>query len=789
MGKESERSARASGASRRAADEARWRASEARLNAIFQSEPECVKVVAADGRLLEMNRAGLAMLEAESLEQVQRQGLLAFVVPEHRAAFRELHRKVMNGERGELEFEVIGLKGGRRRLETRAVPLRETGREVTGLLGITRDITERWRALQALAASEQRYRYLFEFSPTPMWVRHRDTLRFLAVNDAAVKLYGYTRAEFLSMTTFDLRDPQDREAYRRLLASRDENADYMANRHRHRKKDGNYLEVEVHSRFIEFDGQPARLVMVHDITERVQAEHALRESEERYRRLVEMVPNPILLRRGARVWFANPAALRFFGANSEAELVGKPYLDLVHPDERAAAQERMDRIDMSHQPTPPQLRKFVRLDGSLAYGESRGAPYPHRGEMLCLIAIHDVSERQKAEEALAAEHNLLRCVLDALPDHVYVKNRERRYVLMNVAGLLARNCPADQDVSGKTVFDLLPPEAAALSDAEDRRILETGEPIIGREQFIVLPDGEVRWYLTSKVPLRDATGAITGVIGINHDVTELRRSAQTILRLNAELEQRVIERTHQLEAANHELESFVYSVSHDLRAPLRSIAGFTQALFEDCHERLDETGRDYLARVRRATERMSGLIEDLLALSRVSQAKMRRTVVDLSALAADIAAELGRQEPERRVAVTIAPELRADGDPSLLRIALHNLLHNAWKFTSRTEHPTVEVGCTVHEGRPAFYVRDNGAGFEMAYAGRLFGAFQRLHAESEFPGTGIGLATVQRIIRRHGGEVWARAAVNRGATFYFTLGAAAPAEAAPRADPGQTESQ
>lgn len=749
----------------------RLRASEVRLNAIVDSEPACVKIVAPDGRLVEINRAGLAMLEADTIEQIGRRGLLEFVVPEHREAFRELQRKVMGGESGELEFEVVGLKGGRRRLHTHAVPLRETGGEVSALLGVTRDVTEQWRLMHTLVSSEQRYRYLFEFNPTPMWVRHRDTRRFLAVNDAAIKLYGYSREEFLSMATDDLRGPEDREAYRRMVESRDEGADYMANRHRHRKKDGTYLEAEVNSRFIEFDGMPARLVMVNDVTERVRAEQALRESEERYRRLVEMSPSPILLRRGEFVWFANPAAVKFFGASSDAELVGRPYLDLVHPDDHAVVRERMRAIDVSHHPTGSEPRKFLRCDGQIVYGEVSGSPFPYQGGTLGIVTIHDVTERRRAAEALARERNLLRSVIDALPDPVYVKDRDRRYLFMNASGLLVRGLPTDADLQGKTAFDILPPELAAQFDADDRRVIETGEPIIEREQAIELPGGETRWYLTTKVPLRDASGAIIGVIGVNHDVTEIRRNDDTIRRFNAELEQRVAERTRQLEAANRELESFAYSVSHDLRAPLRSIAGFSQALLEDYRERLDETGLDYLRRVRNAAQRMAGLIEDLLALSRVSRIQMRSVPVDLSAMAEEIAEELRRQGPERSVTFTIAPTLQARGDPSLLRLVLQNLMHNAWKFTSRRRHATVEVGGITHRGQPAYYVRDNGAGFDMAYAGRLFGAFQRLHAEADFPGTGIGLATVQRIIHRHGGEVWAEAAVDRGATFFFTLGA------------------
>jgi hypothetical protein len=224
-----------------------------------------------------------------------------------------------------------------------------------------------------------------------------------------------------------------------------------------------------------------------------------------------------------------------------------------------------------------------------------------------------------------------------------------------------------------------------------------------------------------------------------------------------------------LEAANKELEAFSYSVSHDLRAPLRSIDGFSQALLEDCVDQLDEEGKDNLQRVRAATQRMGELIDDMLNLSRVARKEIRVETVDLSAMAQTIAAELRRSQPERQVELVIAEGMVADGDSGLLKAALENLLGNAWKFTGKRSEAKIEFGITRQDGISAYFVRDNGAGFDPAYADKLFGAFQRLHDAHEFIGTGIGLATVQRIIHRHGGQVWAESEVGKGATFYFTL--------------------
>lgn len=247
------------------------------------------------------------------------------------------------------------------------------------------------------------------------------------------------------------------------------------------------------------------------------------------------------------------------------------------------------------------------------------------------------------------------------------------------------------------------------------------------------------------------------------------RAEAKLRRLNRELEGRVSQRTAQMETANKELEAFAYSVSHDLRAPLRGIDGFSQALMEDYGEQLDDTGRHYLSRVRAGTQRMGMLIDDLLRLSRVSRAQMQWGPVDLGSMAKSILDELRQQDPGRQVAVRIQEGLQASGDAHLLRIALDNLLGNAWKYTSRHAGARIEMGSQATDGGRAFFVKDDGAGFDMAYAHKLFGVFQRLHGADEFPGTGVGLATVARIIHRHGGRIWAEGAPEKGATFFFTL--------------------
>lgn len=253
----------------------------------------------------------------------------------------------------------------------------------------------------------------------------------------------------------------------------------------------------------------------------------------------------------------------------------------------------------------------------------------------------------------------------------------------------------------------------------------------------------------------------------------LRIAAEEAQRaLAAELEQRVAQRTAELAVTNRELESFAYAVSHDLRTPLRALDGFSQALLEDYADRLDDAGKDFLDRIRRGSQRMGDLIDALLDLSRVSRGELQRERVNLTALATDILQMLRQGAPERQVRAVVRPEMTATGDPRLLRALLQNLLANAWKFTAKRTDACIEFATEADDGRPhpVFVVRDNGAGFDMAYSSKLFGAFQRLHTNKEFEGTGVGLATAQRIVHRHAGEIWARSAPEQGAAFYFTLG-------------------
>ncbi len=341
-------------------------------------------------------------------------------------------------------------------------------------------------------------------------------------------------------------------------------------------------------------------------------------------------------------------------------------------------------------------------------------------------------------------------------------------------GMIQWANPAELELLGYTRGEYVGKIATAFyaDPAEGREVLarlERGETLRNHPTKLRARDGSFRDVLISS-SADNCDGKFLRALLFTQDITGRKQAEEEIFRLNQELEQRVQQRTAQLEAANKEMESFSYSVSHDLRAPLRALRGFSEVLLEVHAAQLDASGQDLLRRACGAVSQMERLIEDLLKLAQVSRADLQSDEVNLSSLAAEIAGELAATDSFRAVKFDIAPDCTAVGDPRLVRLALDNLLRNAWKFSGKTPDARIEFGKTHANGKePAFFVRDNGAGFDMAYAKKLFGVFQRLHPASKFPGTGVGLATVQRIINRHGGRAWAEGAVNKGATFYFTL--------------------
>jgi PAS domain S-box-containing protein len=360
----------------------------------------------------------------------------------------------------------------------------------------------------------------------------------------------------------------------------------------------------------------------------------------------------------------------------------------------------------------------------------------------------------------------LLALIDNTSAVIYMRDLDGRYMLVNREYERLFDVHREEIV-GLTDHDLFPADIADDFRANDLRAAVSGGPV-QMEETAPGEDGP-HTYITVKFPLRDDTGRAYAVAGISTDITDRIRAEEQVHQLNAELERRVRERTAELEASLRELDAFAYSVSHDLRAPLRSLDGFAEVLMEDYADRLDDEGQQHLRRIQANVGRMAQLIDDLLELSRANRTELHRGRVDMGVQARAIIDELRAAEPDRRVNVLIGDGLIGTGDPHLIRVALDNLLANAWKFTGGRDPATIEVGAHERNGELVFFVRDNGAGFDMRYVDRLFDPFQRLHATADFEGSGIGLAIVHRILARHSGRIWAESVPDRGATFFFTL--------------------
>jgi PAS domain S-box-containing protein len=520
-----------------------------------------------------------------------------------------------------------------------------------------------------------------------------------------------------------------------------------------------------------------------------QKEQQLHESEERYRRLIEFCPDAFLVECDGELMFANITAARLLGAESAEELVGKSIKEFVDANYWEALQERLAGLHKNgttffwrsvergnvQKPNedgvafPFVESRFVRLDGSAVDVDVAAAPLTLQQRQAVQIIVRNITDRKLAEEALQQSEERLRLLLENVKDYaIYMLDPQGKIVTWNPGAEKVEGFRAEE-IIGKHFSAFFTPEDVASGVPREalKRAAREGRAL--NEGWRVRKDGSRFWSQGVITALYDEEGKIRGYSKIAHDMTKQKEIEESTHQLNDQLEERVLRRTAQLESANKELEAFSYSISHDLRAPLRHIAGYVEILQNEAAARLDDTSRQYLQTIAVATKTLGNLIDALLAFSRMGRAEMSQQRVNLASLVEEARLELRRDLEGRNIAWQFGPLPETQGDPVMLRQVIINLLSNALKFTRPRPQAKIEVSALDSENEIVFFVRDNGVGFDMNYADKLFGVFQRLHSANEFEGIGIGLANVRRIVHRHGGRTWAESKPEGGATFYFSI--------------------
>lgn len=589
-------------------------------------------------------------------------------------------------------------------------------------------------------------------------------------NPWAERIFGWTREEALGKDVTELIVPEEiRPRIGTALEELVSRAQIETGVNENVTKAGQRITCEWHDALLR--GEDGKVVgiltMVLDVTDRASAESGLRASRRRLVRLLERLPVATAVVRGnGTIESFNNRATELFGVDATAVTTFSAFLEQLLPEgeERRTVERALERLQSaaaSGEPEPSILLAARRRDGR----EMVVAADCVVVDDLVVWTALDLTEGLR----LQAERARLGRIIEDSIDEVYV---------FDAATLRFRSANRSaRDNVGYTMEELrertpleLKPELSEAAFLRTLAALRNGASRGARFETVHRRKDGSTYPVEAQLQL-SAEGGDPVFVAIIQDISVRRRAEEAIRELNAELEVRVRARTSELEEANRELESFAYSVSHDLRAPLRAMDGFSQLLVEEYGGRLDAEGRRYLARIREGAQRMGHLVDDLLRLSRVARTELNREPVDVSALALEILGELRTAEPGRRVGAVVASGLVAQADRDLLRILLENLIQNSWKFTVRRDDARIEIGAEGEGPDATFFVRDNGAGFEMAFAAQLFKPFSRLHAPSEFAGTGIGLAIVDRIARRHGGRVEGFGTPGEGATFRFRLGA------------------
>ncbi len=590
--------------------------------------------------------------------------------------------------------------------------------------------------------------------------------RIIYVNDKFCAISKYTREELIGQDHRIINSGHHSKEFIRELWTTIARGGVWKGEIKNRAKDGRFYWVDTTLvPFLDERGKPRHYVAIRaDITERKRAEEALRESEELFAKSFRLSPDcVVIVRLPDRVVIqANDALCQLWNCRPE-EIVGKPtpdYTSWLSEEERQAF---MDILRATGECLNYET-KFRMADGRMLAFNVSSRMITFNGESCVLSVMRDITVRKRIEIAAAQ----LAAIVESSEEAMIGKDLSGVVTSWNAGAEKTFGYTAAEMV-GQPILRLIPPDRHD-EEASIMSCIRRGESVATFDTVRTRGDGSPIDVAVTVSAIRGPGGNVVGASKVARDITGRKHAEEQISRLNAELEQRVAVRTAQLAAANSELEAFSYSVSHDLRAPLRAVDGFSRILVEDYGPQLPAEARRYLDTIRGGAQRMGTLIDDLLTFSRLSRSELSKRAVDVARLVREVLDDFTALRAGREIELKIGELPVCSGDPALLKQVWINLLSNALKYTRTRRPAVVEIGCERQNGENVYFIRDNGAGFDMRYADKLFGVFQRLHRAEDYEGTGVGLAIVQRVIHRHGGRVWAEAAVERGATFYFTLG-------------------